>query len=49
MKTVGQFQTFFEYRDQHLCADRDPNLGLDCVLAGADRSISNGVNPCRLA
>lgn len=39
MKTVGQFQTFFEYRDQHVSADRDPNLRLDCVLAGAHKGI----------
>ena len=39
MKTVGQFQTFFEYRDQHVCADRDPNLRLDCILAGTQKGL----------
>ncbi len=39
MKTVGQFQTFFEYRDQHVCAGRDSNLRLDCVLAGAQKGL----------
>ena len=39
MKTVGQFQTFCEYRDQHVRADRDPDLRLDCVLAGAQKGL----------
>ncbi len=41
MKTVGQFQTFFEYRDQHVSADRDPNLRFDCVLAGAQKGLDS--------
>ena len=43
MKTVGKFQTFFEYRDQHVSADRDPDLRLDCVLAGAKKGLDSQV------
>lgn len=35
MKTVGQMQAFFGYGDQHVSADRNPDLRLDRVLVGA--------------
>ena len=35
MKTVGQMQAFLGNGDQHVCADRDPDLRLDRVLVGA--------------
>ena len=43
MKTVGQFQTFFEYCNQHVSADCDPDLRLDCVLAGAEKGLDSQV------
>jgi hypothetical protein len=39
VKTFGQFNFFFEYRDQLVCADRDPNLRLDCALASAQKGL----------
>ncbi len=33
MKTIGQSETFFGNSDQHISADRDPDLRLDRVLA----------------
>ena len=35
MKTIGQMQSFLGNGDQHVCADRDPELRLDRVLVGA--------------
>jgi len=35
MKTVGQMQAFLGNGDQHVSADRDPDLRLDRVLVGA--------------
>ena len=35
MKTVRQMQAFLGNGDQHVCADRDPDLRLDRVLVGA--------------
>ena len=35
MKTVGQMQTFLSNCDQHVSADRDPDLRFDRVLVGA--------------
>ena len=35
MKTVGQMQAFLGNGDQHVCADRYPDLRLDRVLVGA--------------
>ena len=35
MKTIGQMQTFLGNGDQHVSADRDPDLRLDCVFVGA--------------
>jgi len=35
MKTVGQMQTFLSNCDQHVSADRDPDLCFDRVLVGA--------------
>ena len=35
MKTVGQMQAFLGYGDQHVSADRNPDLRLDRVLVGA--------------
>jgi hypothetical protein len=35
MKTVGQMQTFLSNCDQHVGADCDTDLRLDCVLVGA--------------
>ena len=34
MKTVGQMQAFLDNRDQHVSADRNPNLRLDRILGG---------------
>jgi hypothetical protein len=39
VKTSRQLQTFLEYRDQHVYADRDPDLRLDRVLAGAQKGL----------
>ena len=33
MKTILQMQPFLGDSDQHISADRDPDLRLDCVLA----------------
>ena len=41
MKTVGQIQTRVENRDQHVSADRDPDLRLDGVLAGAQKRLDS--------
>ena len=41
MKTVGQIQALFENRDQHVSADRDPDLRLDGVLAGAQKRLDS--------
>ena len=35
MKTIGQVQAFFGNGDQHVSADCDPDLRLDCVFVGA--------------
>jgi hypothetical protein len=35
MKSIGQIQAFLGNGDQHVCADRDPDLRLDRVLVGA--------------
>jgi len=35
MKAVGRMQVFLGNGDQHLSADRDPDLRLDRVLVGA--------------
>ena len=35
MKNAGQMQAFLGNGDQHVSADRDPNLRLDRVLVGA--------------
>ena len=35
MKTVGQMQTFLGNCDQHVSADRNPDLRFDCVLGGS--------------
>ena len=35
MKTIGQMQSFLGNGDQHVSADRDPDLRLDRVLVGA--------------
>jgi len=35
MKTVGQMQAFLSNGDQHVSADRDPDLRFDSVLVGA--------------
>ena len=35
MKTVGQMQAFLGNRDQHISADRNPDLRLDRVLGGS--------------
>lgn len=43
MKTVGQIQTLFENRDQHVSADCDPDLLLDSVLAGAQKRLDSQV------
>ncbi len=43
MKTVGQFQALFGNRDQHIGADRVPDLCLDCVLAGAKEGLDSKV------
>lgn len=39
MKTIGQIQAFFGDGDQHVCADRDPDLRLDGILAGAQKRL----------
>ena len=39
MKTVGQFQALLGNRDQHISADRDPDLRLDGILAGAKKRL----------
>ena len=39
MKTVGQMQAFLGNCDQHVCADRDPDLRLDRVLVGAIKGL----------
>ena len=43
MKTVGQFQALHGNRDQHIGADRDPDLCLDGVLAGAKEGLDSKV------
>ena len=43
MKTVGQFQAFLGNRDQHIGADRYPDLCLDSVLAGAKKRLDTKV------
>ena len=43
MKTVGQFQTLLEYRDQHVSADRNPDLRLDGVLAGPQKGFDSQI------
>ena len=35
MKTVGQMQAFIGNGNQHVSADRDPDLRFDRVLVGA--------------
>jgi len=35
MKAVGQMQAFLSNCDQHVSADRDPDLRFDRVLVGA--------------
>ena len=35
MKAIGQMQAFLGNGDQHVSADRDPDLRLDRVLVGA--------------
>jgi hypothetical protein len=39
VKTIGQFQTFFEYRGQHVCADSETDLRLDCILTGDQKGL----------
>ena len=39
MKTIGQMQTFLGDGDQHVSADCDPDLRLDCVLAGSKKCL----------
>jgi hypothetical protein len=41
MKTVGQLQAFFYQGDQHVGADRNPDLRLDRVLAGAKKRLDS--------
>lgn len=43
MKTVGQMQAFLCNGDQHVCADRDPDLRLDRVLVGAIKRLDSQV------
>ena len=43
MKTVGQFQALLGNRDQHIGADRGPDLCLDGVLAGAKEGLDSKV------
>ena len=43
MKTVGQMQAFLGNCDQHVCADRDPDLRLDRVLVGAIKRLDSQV------
>ena len=39
MKTVGQMQAFLGNGDQHVSADRNPNLRLDRVLGGSKKRL----------
>ena len=43
MKTVGQMQTFLSNCDQHVGADRDPDLRFDRVLVGAIKRLDTQV------
>ena len=43
MKTVGQMQAFLGNGDQHVSADRDPDLRLDRVLVGAIKRLDTQV------
>ena len=36
---MGQSKTFFGNRDQHVSADRDPDLRLDCVLGSTQKRL----------
>ena len=39
MKTMGQIQAFLGDGDQHISADRDPDLRFDRVLVSAKKSL----------
>jgi hypothetical protein len=39
MKTIGQLETFFGNSDQHISADRDPDLRLDRVLGRTEKCL----------
>jgi hypothetical protein len=39
MKTIGQMQAFLGNGDQHISADRDPDLRLDRVLGGSEKRL----------
>ena len=41
MKTVGQVQTFLGNRDQHLSANRNPDLRFHFVLGGSERRLDS--------
>lgn len=43
MKAVGQMQWFLVNGDQHVSADRDPDLRLDRVLVGAIKGLDSAV------
>ena len=43
MKPVRQMQAFLGNGDQHVCADRDPDLRLDRVLVGAIKRLDSQV------
>lgn len=43
MKTIGQMQAFLGNGDQHVCADCDPDLRLDRILAGAQKRFDSQV------
>ncbi len=43
MKAVGQMQAFLGNGDQHVCADRDPDLRLDRVLASSIKRLDSQV------
>ena len=43
MKTVGKMQTFLSNCDQHVSADRDPDLRFDRVLVGAIKRLDSQV------
>jgi len=43
MKATGQSETFFGNSDQHVSADRDPDLRLDCVLGSTKKCLDSQV------